>query len=257
MKKLIVGFFLAGTLLAGCQSEKTDSDSTSSSKKETESSVVETKSKTNVLSEQEYRPKLQGILYGFSDFADKYSITIEKSDIQMDNPEWTKKVGEVLYDLDVLSKEVHSIDTDSQYKEIHRILKEAFKGYDEGSFVLKDAVASKDVAKFKKGNQIMQDTVDIMDGIYPLIDNIVGSKKTNSTIPKTEQVPTPAPKQEPAAPKNEPSNKPPEPPATVNPGGSSADYDKYGNYKPANEMTQEEIKEELESMVKDHLGLPK
>ncbi|GAB6431101.1 hypothetical protein bcgnr5372_45710 [Bacillus luti] len=267
MKKIIVGLFLAGTFLTGCQSEEADSDSATSSKKETESSVVETKVSDNMLPEQEYRPKLADILYGFSDFADKYHITIEQSAIQMDNTEWTKKVGEALYDLDVVSKKVHAIDTDSEYQEVHKILKETFKDFDEGSFVLKDAVASKDVEKFKKGNQIMQDTAVKLDRIYPLIDDIVGSKKTNSTVPKTEQVPapkqdptpapTPEPKQEPAAPKNEPSNKPQVPPTTNNPSDNSADYDKYGNYKPADEMTQEEIKEELESMVKDHLGLPK
>lgn len=113
----------------------------------------------------------------------------------MENAAWTKTVGEMLYSLDAISKEVHSIDTDSRYKEAHKLLDDTFNGFDEGSFILKDALATKDVEKFKKGNQVMQNTAVKMNEVFPMINKIADSQKANNLSPKTEQVSTP--KQEP------------------------------------------------------------
>ncbi|KYZ65854.1 DUF7018 domain-containing (lipo)protein [Bacillus sp. GZT] len=242
MKKLLLTISVLGILTVGCENKTVEKEEKPSSSETTSSN---TNDKKEILTDSEYRAKLDKSFNDIDPYTTAYLKTVNSGSIQMDNEDWRKEVITTLRGFEIVSNDMLSISAPNKYSNLHSTMVEAMQGFSDASFIMKDALAAKDLNKFQKGHDLMQKSARKYTEIFPLLREIDGKQITTPNIPN----PTPAPKtEEPVVPKEQ------VPPSTYDPKKDSANYDKYGNYKPVDQMTPEEIKKEAEEFMTDYLN---
>lgn len=228
--------------MVGCENKTVEKEEKTSSS-ETPSS--NTNNKKEVLTDSEYRAKLDQSFNDIDPYTTAYLKIVNSGSIQMDNEDWRKEVITILRGFETVSKDMLSISAPNKYSKLHSTMVEAMQGFSDASFIIKDALAAKDIHGFQKGHELMQKSARKYTEIFPLLREIDGKQITTPNIPN----PTPVPKtEEPAVLKEQ------VPPSTYDPKKDSANYDKHGNYKPVDQMTPEEIKKEAEEFMTDYLN---
>ncbi|MFB6434401.1 hypothetical protein [Bacillus thuringiensis] len=239
MKKLLLIISALGILMVGCENKTVEKEEKTSS---SETLSSNTNNKKEVLTDSEYRAKLDQSFNDIDPYTTAYLKIVNSGSIQMDNEDWRKEVITILRGFETVSKDMLSISAPNKYSKLHSTMVEAMQGFSDASFIMKDTLAAKDINGFQKGHELMQKSARKYTEIFPLLREIDGKQ---ITTPKT----TPVPKtEEPAVLKEQ------VPPSTYDPKKDSANYDKHGNYKPVDQMTPEEIKKEAEEFMTDYLN---
>ncbi|MGH1256697.1 MULTISPECIES: DUF7018 domain-containing (lipo)protein [Bacillus] len=240
MKKLLLIISILGILTAGCENSTVEKEEESSS---SETTASNTNDKKQALSDSEYRTKLDKSFNDIDPYTTAYLKIVNSGSIQMDNEDWRKEIINILRGFEIVSNDMLTINAPNKYSKLHSTMVEAMQGFSDASFIMKDALAAKDVNGFQKGHNLMQKSARKYTEIFPLLREIDEKQIT------TPNVPNPAPKtEEPAVPKEQ------VPPPTYDPKKDSANYDKHGNYKSIDQMTPEEIKKEAEEFMTDYLN---
>ncbi|WP_414835695.1 hypothetical protein [Bacillus wiedmannii] len=243
VKKLLLIISIIGILTVGCENKSVEKEEKASTDETTHTNKKES------LSDYEYRTKFNKSLEDIEPFTSGYVTTVIETPIQMDNEEWRKKVNNILNGYEVVSNDMLPIEAPQKYSKMHKIQKEALRGFLDAIPIMRDALASKDINKFQKGHDLMAQSSRKYTEIFPILREIDSKQTTTPSVPNSVPKTTPAPKtEEPAAPKEQ------VPPSTYGPKKDSANYDKHGNYKPVDQMTPEEIKKEAEEFMTDYLN---
>ncbi|MBJ7987816.1 hypothetical protein [Bacillus cereus] len=246
MKKLLVTISFLGLLIVGCENNPVEQEEKSTS---SETTANTTNEKKVVLSDSEYRTKLEKSFEDIDPYLTDYLKIVNTTSIQMENEEWRKEVSTILRGFETVSNDMISIDAPNKYSKLHHTQIEALQGFLDASFIMKNALAARDVNGFQKGHNLMQQSARKYTEIFPLLREIDGKQITTPNVPNPAPKTTPAPKiEEPVIPKE------PVPPSTYDPKKDSSNYDKHGNYKPVDQMTPEEIKKEAEEFMTDYLN---
>ncbi|KAA0766379.1 hypothetical protein [Bacillus sp. SH5-2] len=245
MKKLLLITSILGILTVGCENNTVKKEEESSS---IETTASNTNDKKEVLSDSEYRTKLDKSFNDIDPYTTAYLKTVNSGSIQMDNEEWRKEIINILRGFEIVSNDMMSINAPNKYSKLHSTMVEAMQGFLDASFIMKDALAYRDVNAFQKGHDLMKQSARKYTELFPLLREIDGKQITTPSAPNSIPKTTTPKKEEPAAPKEQ------IPPPTYDPKKDSANYDKYGNYKPIDQMTPEEIKKEAEDFLTDYLN---
>lgn len=246
MKKLLLIISILGILTVGCDNSTVEKKEESSS---SETTASNTNDKKQALSDSEYRTKLDKSFNDIDPYTTAYLKIVNSGSIQMDNENWRKEIITILRGFEIVSNDMLSINAPNKYSELHSTMVEAMQGFSDASFIMKDALAVKDVNGFQKGHNLMQKSARKYTEIFPLLRQIDGKQITTPNVPNPAPKTTPVPKtEEPAVSKEQ------VPPPTYDPKKDSANYDKHGNYKPIDQMTPEEIKKEAEEFMTDYLN---
>lgn len=246
VKRLLFIISILGVLIVGCENTPVEKEEKSTS---SETTANNTNEKKEVLSDSEYRTKLEKSFKDIDPYTTEYLKTVNTTSIQMENEEWRKEISTILRGFEIVSNDMIAIDAPNKYSKLHHTLIEAMQGFSDASFIMKDALAARDVNKFLKGHNLMKQSARKYTEIFPLLREIDGKQITTPNVPNSVPKTTPAPKtEEPVVPKEQ------VPPSTYDPKKDSANYDKHGNYKPIDQMTPEEIQKEAEGFLTDYLN---
>ncbi|MDA2732896.1 hypothetical protein PDR34_24395 [Bacillus cereus] len=246
MKRLLLIISILGILTVGCENKSVEKEEKASS---SETNSSNTNDKKEILTDSEYRAKLDKSFNDIDPYTTTYLKIVNSGSIQMDNEDWRKEVITTLRGFEIVSNDMLSISAPNKYSNLHSTMVEAMQGFSDASFIMKDALAAKDINEFNKGHDLMQKSARKYTEIFPILREIDSKQTTTPSVPSSVPKTTPAPKtEEPAAPKEQ------VPPSTYDPKKDSANYDKHGNYKPVDQMTPEEIKKEAEEFMTDYLN---
>ncbi|AJH80254.1 hypothetical protein FOC88_27455 (plasmid) [Bacillus thuringiensis] len=238
MKRLLLIISILGILTVGCENKSVEKEEKASSSETTSSN---TKDKKEILTDSEYRAKLDKSFNDIDPYTTTYLKIVNSGSIQMDNEDWRKEVITTLRGFEIVSNDMISISAPNKYSNLHSTMVEAMQGFSDASFIMKDALAAKDINEFNKGHDLMQKSARKYTEIFAILREIDSKQTTTPSVPSSVPKTTPAPKEQ-------------LPPSTYDPKKDSANYDKHGNYKPVDQMTPEEIKKEAEEFMTDYLN---